>query len=313
MRNSLPFMNSLVFFEVSARLGNFTKAAEELCITQSAVSKKIRILEENVGFELFIREPRQLILTKAGKEFYDETKVVLRQLSESINRIRRYVDTSAVTITCTQAVSHYWLFPRITRFNLEHPDIAINIYASNDISEATCSQFDFGILNGTGDWKTEFHSHLLFFEKIYPICHYDYPINGLLTPEEILEQKLIHLDPSDWRWPTWIDWFANAGIELKIPSNAQLFNQVTLALEASRQGMGVGLGWEFMTEHMLERQELKRVSDIFYAPNMADFLVHRKSKSLSDSAKVFRDWLLQDVSEPKEEAMRPDGFSGELL
>ena len=312
MRKSLPFMSSLVFFEASARLGSFTKAAKELCVTQSAVSKKIGLLEESLGFELFAREPRQLILTEAGEEFYNETKSVLHQMYESINRIKRYADTNTVTITCTQAVSHYWLFPRITRFNLKHPDIAINIYASNAITEATCTQFDLGILNGTDDWKADFHSHLLFFERIYPICQYEYPIDKLLTPEEILDQKLIHLDPSDWKWPTWIDWFASFGIEFKIPSNAQLFNQVTLALEASRQGMGIGLGWEFMTEQMLDRHELKRVSDAFYAPNMADFLVYRKSRELSDAAKIFRDWLLEDVSESQGDAITLDGFSSNL-
>ncbi|MBD5771940.1 LysR family transcriptional regulator [Marinomonas colpomeniae] len=299
MRTSLPFMNSLVFFESTARLGSFTKAAEELYITQSAVSKKIKLLEESLGFNLFIREPRQLILTDAGKEFYNDAKSVLNQMSETINRINRNSDSNTVTITCTQAVSHYWLFPRIMRFNLQHPEIAINIYASNDLDENTCAQFDLGILNSDGDWSTQLNNHLLFHERIYPICHYDYPINTLLTPENILNQKLIHLDPSAWRWPTWVNWFASFGIEFSIPKNAQLFNQVTLALEASRQGMGISLGWEFMTEEMLKRNELKRVSDMFYEPGMADFLVYRKSKELSESARVFRDWLLKDVDNHK--------------
>ncbi|MEL0613656.1 LysR family transcriptional regulator [Marinomonas arenicola] len=301
MRASLPFMNSLVFFEASARLRSFTKAAEELYITQSAVSKKIKLLEESLGFELFIREPRRLILTPAGKEFYIETKSVLSQMSDSINRIRRDADPDMVTITCTQAVSHFWLFPRITRFNLQHPDIAINIYSSNDLDENTCAQFDLGILNGpiskSEKWDSYLNNHLLFRERIYPICHRDYPIDRLLMPEEIVNEKLIHLDPSAWRWPTWVNWFASFGIEFNIPRNAQLFNQVTLALEASRQGMGVSLGWDFMTEEMLRRNEMKRVSNMFYEPDMADFLVYRKSKELSLAAKTFRDWLLTDIAE----------------
>lgn len=300
MRRYLPFMGSLAFFESAARLGNFTKAADELCVTQSAVSKKIKILEEWLGFDLFIREPRQLTLTEAGSEFYVEAKSVLRQMTESVGRIRRYADANAVTITCTQAVSHYWLFPRIMRFNLEYPGIAINIYASNEISEDTCAQFDLGVLNGTGEWKSDFDSHLLFLERIYPVCHIDYPVKSPLTPEELLSEKLIHLDPSAWRWPTWIDWFANSGIDYEIPLNAQTFNQITLGLEAARQGMGIGLGWEFMTDEMLERHELKRVSKHFYAPPMADFLVYRSSKELSEAAQVFRDWLLADVSKALE-------------
>lgn len=296
MRNYLPFMSSLACFESAARLESFTKAAEELCVTQSAVSKKIKTLEKWLEFDLFIREPRQLTLTDAGCEFYDEAKSALRKMAESVERIRRHANTNTVTITCTQAVSHYWLFPRITRFNLEHPDIAINIYASNDIREDTCSQFDLGVLNGTGVWRSDFNSHLLFRERIYPVCHVDYPVDSLLTPDDLLSKKLIHLDPSAWRWPTWINWFASCGIDYEIPLNVQTFNQVTLGLEAVRLGMGIGLGWEFMTEQMLERHELKRVSDHFYAPNMADYLVYRQSKTLSEAAQTFRDWLLADIS-----------------
>jgi len=76
--------------------------------------------------------------------------------------------------------------------------------------------------------------------------------------------------------------------------------------------MGIGLGWEFMTEQMLDRRELKRVSDVFYAPNMADFLVYRKSRELSDSAKIFRDWLLKDVSESQGESITLDSFPSDL-
>ncbi|WP_041702976.1 LysR substrate-binding domain-containing protein [Pseudogulbenkiania sp. NH8B] len=291
----LPPLNTLVFFEAAARHRSFTKAADELFITQSAVSKQIRILEESLGFELFRREARQLLLTDAGKELHSDVNAMLQQLTESISRIRSWAEGQSVTISCTQAVSHYWLFPRIARFNTQHPDITVNIYATNEITEMSCLRFDLGILNGDNNWRVPLHSHMLFEERIYPVSRYDYPIDKLLMPEELLQQRLIHLDPSAWRWPTWIDWFAHFGIAYTIPKNAQLFNQVTLALDATVQGMGIGLGWEFMTHALLANKDIKRVSEFYYAPGKSDYLVYGKSRSLSPSAMVFRDWLLADL------------------
>lgn len=293
----LPPLNALVFFEAAARYRSFTKAAEELCITQSAVSKQIQLLEQSLGFELFSREGRQLLLTDAGREFHSDVNAMLQQLTDSVSRIRRWSDNQSVTITCTQAVSHYWLFPRIARFNTQHPDITINIYATNDISESSCLRFDLGVLNGNANWRMPLNSHLLFEERIYPVCRYDYPVEGLLEPEELLNQRLIHLDPTAWRWPTWIDWFGHFGIAFTIPKNAQLFNQVTLALDATAQGMGIGLGWEFMTHSMLKSGEIRRVSEHYYCTGIDDYLVYAKNKPLSPAASVFRDWLLNDIEE----------------
>lgn len=292
----LPPLNALVFFEAAARHRSFTKAAEELFITQSAVSKQIRLLEDSLGFSLFQREARQLLLTDAGKEFHSDVNAFLQQLMESVGRLRRQADSQSVTITCTQAVSHYWLFPRIARFNQIHDDITINIYAANDLNEQSCLQFDLGILNGNEHWRTPLHSHRLFEERIYPVCRHDYPVGDGLTPEALLTQRLIHLDPNAWRWPTWIDWFASFGLEFAIPKKAQLFNQITLALNATTQGMGIGLGWEFMTEALLDSGELRRPSDHYYATGIDDYLVYNRNRELTPVARCFRDWLLEDVA-----------------
>ena len=293
----LPPLGALIFFEAAARLGSFTKAATELFVTQSAVSKQIQMLEENLGVALFSREPRMVQLTEAGRQFQNDVTAIFQNLNDSVARTRRWSYVKSVTVTCTHAVSHYWLFPRIALFNVEHPDITINIYAVNEVTEQSCLQFDFGILNGDNKWRAPLESHLLFKERIYAVCHVDYPLNGNLSPEALLSERLIHLDPGAWHWPTWINWFDNFGIEYAIPKNAQLFNQVTLALNATLQGMGIGLGWEFMTEELLRKGEIRRVSDSFYATGIDDYLVHSRSQSLSESARTFKEWLLANVSQ----------------
>jgi len=293
----LPPLGTLVFFEAAARLESLTLAADELFITQSAVSKQIKKLEASLGFQLFRREPRKLVLTEEGTVFLADVTYVLGHLSGSVEKLRRKPDSNAVTITCTQAVSHYWLFPRIVQFNQDEPDIPVNVYATNHITEASTFQFDFGILNGTPELAQRFEAHVLFPERVFAVCSDTYRLKAPLTPKELLSESLVHLDPSAWHWPTWIDWFASSGLKYQIPTNAPRYNQIMLALEATSRGLGVGLGWEFMIGRHINDQSLRYASDHVYEPDLADYLVSPKNARLSDAAMTFRDWLIESASQ----------------
>ena len=276
---------------------SLTLAADELFITQSAVSKQIKKLESSLGFQLFRREPRKLVLTEEGTIFLADVTYALAHLSGSVEKLRRMPDSNAVTITCTHAVAHYWLFPRIVQFNQEEPDIPVNVYATNHITEASTFRFDFGILNGKPDLAQRFDVQLLFPERIYAVCSSFYQLSKKLPPEDLLSQDLVHLDPSAWHWPTWIDWFASSGIKYEIPINAPRYNQIMLALEATIRGLGVGLGWEFMIGQQIENQSLQFASDHVYEPGFADYLVAAKNARLSKSATIFKDWLVASAAQ----------------
>jgi LysR family transcriptional regulator, glycine cleavage system transcriptional activator len=291
----LPPLQTLTFFEAAARFGSFTKAADELCVTQSAVSKQLKILEDHLGTEVFHREHRQVMLTPAGQELYTDVKVLLYELAETNNRIRSRISSKSLTIVSTVAVANYWLFPRIARFNTEHPDVNINIYATDEINEELCRKSDLGILYGNNEWQHPLTSHYLYRERIYPICSAELQLPPLNSPEELLQLRIIHLDPLKWRWLNWSDWFSTFGINYQMPSNALIFNQLPLAIKATVQGMGVTLGWEFMLSEMMENQFVRTAGDFFVETGKADYLVYSANKPLSASASLFRDWLLNDT------------------
>ncbi|NHH99945.1 MULTISPECIES: LysR substrate-binding domain-containing protein [Oceanimonas] len=291
----LPPLQTLTFFEAAARHASFTRAADELCVTQSAVSKQIKLLEEYLGAELFYRERRQVMLTDDGLELFAEVKTMLGQLADSCNRIRSHVYSKNVTIVSTVAVAHYWLFPRIARFNMEFPDININIYATDEITEDLCRKSDMGILYGYEQWQSNLTGHYLFRERIYPVCAHDLPLTDINRPEDLLNNRIVHLDPLKWRWVNWGDWFRHFGIHYQVPGHALVFNQVPLAMNAALQGMGITLGWEFMLREMLENRFIRIVGDDYVETGRADYLVYSSAKPLSTSACVFRDWLLQDA------------------
>lgn len=288
----LPPLHTLTFFEAAARHGSFTRAADELCVTQSAVSKQIRMLEDNLGTALFHRERRQVMLTDAGQVLYSEVQESLNRLAESSSRIRSRVSSRNLTIVATVAVAHYWLFPRIARFNMEHPEININVFATDEINEELCRKSDLGILYGNGVWSSSLESHYLFRERIYPICGADMEFPSINQAEDLLQLRIINLDPQKWRWITWQDWFEHFGVDYRAPADALAFNQVPLAINAAMKGMGVTLAWEFMIGELLEHGLLQLVGQQYVETGKADYLVCDASKPLCAAARLFRDWLL---------------------
>lgn len=289
--STLPQIETLVCFEAVARCGSFTRAARELLLTQSAVSKQIKALEEVLHCALFDRHARGIQLSAAGAAFLEEVEPLLYKLQRAVLKARDEQDSHAVSIACTQAVAHFWLFPRIVRFNQLYPDITVNIISSNAINERSCSESDFGILYGDGDWPT-LEGTPLFPEIVYPICSPALEIATPTRPEDLIGLPLIQLDSSQWDCLDWQDWFAHFDVPYQIPRNVTTFNQVTLSFNAALEGLGVTLGWDFMARPFVEAGTLKRVGDFSYDTGRWDFLVHTKYRPLAAHASTFRDWLL---------------------
>ncbi|WP_198399485.1 LysR substrate-binding domain-containing protein, partial [Caballeronia calidae] len=215
-------------------------------------------------------------------------------ISHSFLRARDEQSNQAVTIACTQAVAHFWLFPRIVRFNNRYPEITVSVISANAINERSCSESDFGILYGDGDWPT-LDSAPLFPEIVYPIRSSTLDLPEPTKPEDLTALPLIQLDSSQWDCLDWQDWFDHFNVDYQIPRNALTFNQVTLSFNAALEGLGVTLGWDFMARQSIESGTLKRMGDFAYETGRSDFLVHAKFRPISASASIFRDWLLASV------------------
>ena len=289
--STLPPIETLVCFEAVARCGSFTRAARELSITQSAVSKQIKALEEALHCALFDRHARGIQLSTAGASFLEELEPLLYKLQRAVVKAQYEQDSQAVSIACTQAVAHFWLFPRVVRFNQRHPEITVSVISANAINEHSCSESDFGILYGDGDWPT-LESTLLFPEVVYPICSPSLEISSPATPADLSALPLIQLDSRQWDCLDWQDWFGHFDVQYQIPRNAITFNQVTLAFNAAVEGLGVSLGWDFMARQAIESGVLTKVGDFVYETGRFDHLVHARYRPLTAPACIFRDWLI---------------------
>lgn len=292
----LPPLQSLTFFEAAARHNSFTYAAEELCITQSAVSKQIKQLEEYLNTPLFERTAKGLLLTPQGKDFYFETQAALEKVSIASNKLRRLNDDQSLTIASSIAMAHYWLFPRIAQFAALYPHIDINIFSTDSIDELVCMQHDLAILYGDGQWQAPLTSHHLFNEEIYAVCGKDYQTQ-ITKPEDLLQERLLHLAPSKWRWACWTDWLKHFDVEYQIPKGSLQFNNLPLLLQAATQNMGVALGWEFTIKEGLRNGNLRLVCEETVNLGNADYLVYSSQRPLSAAARCFRDWLIEQETQ----------------
>lgn len=292
--SGLPPLHALMYFEAVGRLHSFTKAADELCVTQSAVSKQVRNLEQSLGFALFERQHRSVKLTPAGQELIAASQPLIRALRECVSRIRQSHGSNVVSVVCTQAVAHYWLFPRVVEFNQLRPDVTVHIISTNEITADTCTEHDFGVLFGKGSW-TGLTCEKLFEEEVYPICSLDFATPDIETPEQLLGMRLVQLDPQKWQWLNWESWFAHFDVKYVPTANVLVYNQVTLTLNASTKGLGVALGWDFMAREMIEKGMIRRLGPFSYKTGRSDYLVHAAYRPMSPAAQAFKTYLLGTV------------------
>lgn len=291
MLNTLPPLETLVCFEAVARCGSFTSAARELSITQSAVSKQIKALEDALDCALFDRHARGITLSRAGASFLEELEPLLYGLLRAVVKTRYEQHQQAVSIACTIAVAHYWLLPRVARFNQHHPDIRVSVLSANSINEYSCSEADLGILYGAGDWPN-LESTQLIREVVYPVCSPTSAFQAPESPRDLCALPLIQLDSRQWDCLDWQDWFNHFHIDYQIPRNAITFNQVTLTLNAAIEGLGVSLAWDSMAQEAIAAGKLRRLGEFQYETGRGDHLVYSKHRPLSTQAATLRDWLI---------------------
>lgn len=293
---TLPPLETLITFEAVGRHASFTGAAGELFLTQSAVSKQMRQLEDCLGVPLFERKPRGVKLTGAGDELLMTVNVLLTTMYQSVTRIRNVHQSNAVSVLATHALAQFWLFPKLIEFNKAYPDIAVHVHAINEFDEASLNDFDVGILYGSGEWPS-LDSDFLLPEIVYAVAHPSLDVSRVKSLEQLAQANLVQIDTCAWRCLDWHQWFGHFGIDYIARDKAPVFNQLTLTYRAVQQGMGIGLAWTFMADEALAKGELQRVTPFECVTGNGEFLVSLKHRKRSAAAEIFRQWLLGSMGD----------------
>ena len=295
---SLPPLHSLVVFEAAARHLNFTRTAEELFVTQGAVSRQVRLLEEFLGKELFIREKRSLRLTNVGEKFYHNVRKSLLILSTTTEEILQKEDDFQVTIATSNAMASYWLLPRFREFQHLYPYVDLRITAVDSLKAMHQSEFDIALFYCRNP-PEDFQATPLFNEVIFPVCSPSYlaqnPIN---EPKDILNSTLLSLDVSE-DWFNWKDWLLDSGLSLHPTNPRQIkINSYLLLMQAALNNQGVALGWSNLVDEYLKSGLLVKPLDKALVTNSQYYLLEPLQQETRRSAvQHVRHWLLSHAEQ----------------
>jgi LysR family glycine cleavage system transcriptional activator len=296
LRDRLPPLNSLVVFEAAARCLSFTDAALELSVTQAAVSRQIKLLEDHIGADLFRRLHRSIELTVEGEEFRQAITIGLEHIAHAADDIRSETDGADITISSSVTFASYWLMARIAKFRAEFPEIDIRLVASAKVRDLSATGIDLAVRYGTGPWDNV-HSERMFGNDIFPVCSPQYlnAIGGMNELSDLSSATLLKLSQSDPNWVRWGTWLENFGVDKKHTGRALYFDHYMLLIHAAIRGEGVALCSGRLAEDLIARGELVRPLDVALKSDYSFFLLRPENRPLRTHAENFRTWLLAEA------------------
>src|ERR1700733_12155057 len=233
----LPPLESLRGFEVASRHGSYSEAAEELHVTHSAISQRIRQLEEELGLSLFERRGNRMVLTSAGSRLQAGVNGAFSELSAALGSVKTRRTDAEITVSLLPVMAVRWLVPRIPRFKARYPRINLNIKTGQSLANFKSDGVDIAIRFGMGDWKG-LRATKLLEEAFFPVCSPGFN-NGRLPkdPASMLALPLLVDRNLSWR-----AWFRSAGLKLDREIVGTCFTDANLLMEAAILGQGIALG-----------------------------------------------------------------------
>lgn len=286
----LPPMSAVRAFEAAARHQSFTRAAEELGMTQAAVSYQIKALEDRVGVPLFVRKPRSVALTPAGQRLAPAVSEAFDLLRKAFGAASRTVDT-VLSLSVLPTIASHWLVPRLGRFQIAHPQFAVQLDASLTVVDFSQGEFDLAIRSGTGEWP-DLDAHYFLPSHFTPMCSPGLLEGFALTgPADIL--KLPILSPSDPWWPTWFRAAGAGDIDLSDRLD-HTFGTQTFEGMAAIAGQGVALLNPFFFAGDLAAGRLVQIFDLVVTADRSYWLVHPKSRR-APKIQAFVEWALEEA------------------
>ncbi|HKQ25112.1 MAG TPA: transcriptional regulator GcvA [Burkholderiales bacterium] len=296
----LPSLDFFKGFEAAARHLSFTRAAEELFVTQSAVSRQIQALEQRLGVALFLRRNRGLALTDAGEKMWRAVDSALRTLHQAVDQVSPGATPKMVTVTSSMAFSSLWLIPRLSGFRRLHPDVDVRIAANNQVLDLDRERIDLAI-RYCPTRAAPVASVRLFGEEILPVCS---PallrdrVRPLKSPEDLRHHVLLHYDEPlhATPWLTWNVWLETAGVPDLEPAGSLRFNHYDQTIGAALGGQGVALGRRPLVKKLLADGGLVAPFPLGSVTDRAYFIVRTPATAGRPDVTHFVEWLIAEAA-----------------
>lgn len=292
MRRKIPPTQALICFESAARHESFTKAAEELALTQSAVCRQIANLESFLDVSLFRRTRRGVRLTETGQTYSRRIAGRLDAVERDTLAVMGNKSTATLELALVPTFGTQWLLPRLSRFLVQHPHVTVNLTNRTRPFLFADTEFDAAIYFGDGDWPgTEVH--FLMTESPVPVCSPELMQGHTeLTPEQISQLPLLQQSTRPYAWR---HWFATSGMRIEHDLNGTRLELFSMLAQAAMHSMGVALIPPFLIRQELENQQLIIACPLSFESSNAYHLVIPERKAESATLQAFRDWVISET------------------
>ncbi|WP_340614110.1 transcriptional regulator GcvA [Xenorhabdus thailandensis] len=298
MSKRLPPLNALRVFDAAARHLSFTKAAEELFVTQAAVSHQMKSLEDFLGLKLFRRRNRSLLLTEEGQSYYLDIKEIFTAINDATRKLQARSAKGALTVSLSPSFAIQWLVPRLSGFNQSFPGIDVRIQAVNREEDKLADDVDVAIFYGRGNWPG-LRTDRLYPEYLLPVCSPalltgDRPLK---TPADLAKHTLLH-DSSRRDWQAYI-----RQLDMQQQINVQqgpIFSHSAMVIQAAVHGQGVALANNVMAQNEIDAGRLVcPFNDVLVSKNAFYLVCHDNQAELGKIA-AFRKWILTQAATEQE-------------
>ncbi|SAL40988.1 LysR family transcriptional regulator [Caballeronia peredens] len=295
-RRIIPSVTALVEFEAVARLGSFTLAAHELGVTQAAVSRQVRFLEETLGTRLFRRLHRAIELTDEGEALYRVVAESMQKIAGVFDRLARGPVQQELVLAATSAFSHFRLLPRLASLKAAQPDLQLRLSTQMFIADLRHKEIDVAVRFGNGTWP-DGTAALLFDEEVFPVCSPGW-LETHAAPDslhDLANAAFIESDSTSEGWMGWEDWFLAVGftpVRLNFALRCSLY---TDAIQAARFGQGIALGWGRLVDGLIHNGELFRLPVAAFKPADSYYVVVPHGRTLTPAIDGLINWLREDA------------------
>jgi LysR family glycine cleavage system transcriptional activator len=310
-KRRIPPLLAIRAFEAAARHLSFTAAAEELAVTQGAVSRQVRLLESYLQCRLFVRLTRRIELTEAGKEFFAGVQRALAELESATEKLAGATDHRVITVAVLPTLAANWLMPRLALFTQQHPHIEVRMVTTIEPVDLQANPIDLAIRVGplpgkhydedrpridlemVTNWRGVV-AELLFPDILVPICSEVYLRNAppLGQPSDLRQHRLIHTATRRHAWP---DWLRANGCDFPLPPDSLHFGHFFMSMQAAREGKGIAIVPTVVLDQCAFAGELVRPFPATI-PSAGEYylLIHERRRE-EPSVRLFAEWLLSTV------------------
>ena len=291
-----PSLNALQVFEAAARNGSFTRAADELGISQPAVSHAIRLLETELGSVLFNRRNKAVFITQSGKYLMEQVAFGLNVIYQAVREVRTMSVEHQVTLAVSTATATWWLLPRIARFKKLYPKIELRVITTDRDLDLDRDRVDLAITLGSGSFEN--YQHWKFVdEEIFPVCSPEFlrqhgPIRDV---KSLAKVPLMHLEERYKSRIGWADWLKSFGVVLKRGNAMFRFNDYSIVLQAAIEGQGVAQGWKHLVDPLIAQGLLAKPLSESVTTDQPFYVVAPKNTELRSDVLNLKNWLIAEA------------------